>query len=133
WLPKLMRVLRHEGILSSTQTLAVWQCTGGDDRSAGTHTRGGCVDIKILEPPVWDPTHRYKQLSYRSLAVLRYAREMGGLGWPRYDIDGRYDGDDWENNEHYHIPLNGCIHNYPCRYQIDEYKAGEDGLAGSGR
>ena len=67
----------------------VWQCTGGDPNSGGTHTRGGAFDLGGVG---------------NARAML--AREMGAVAWPR----------DWSGNRHTHGIID-CPHNDPAVYQ----------------
>ena len=90
------------------RNIDVLQLTGSAPKSAGVHAEGGAADLGQTQP----------------LAVW-VARQMGAdAAWARV-------GPAWEGNEHMHLVLTDCPHNGPARYQIDEVRAGGDGLVGS--
>jgi hypothetical protein len=113
WIPAYERMLRHEGILGPLQRISIFQLTGGNPSSGGTHTRGGTGDIVDLP-------------GERDLVIMR---QMGAdAGWLRPF--------NWDGNggiKHVHFVLRGCPHNSPSRYQIDAVDAGFNGLGSGGR
>ena len=111
WLPVYEAELQRRGILVGP--LHIYQLIGGAPQSGGTHATGGAFDLLDLPGDVdwW------------------VARQMGAdASWSRpYNWDG-HDG-----MAHFHGVLTGCIHNGPARYQIDDVRAGLNGLANRGR
>lgn len=101
WLPVYARKL---GV--STDALRVTQLTGGASASAGTHGRGGAIDL-LSTNREW----------------VRVAREMGAAAWVRRA---------GFSTPHIHMVLNGCPHNAPARYQITALANGRNGLANNG-
>lgn len=106
WLPVFEQELLRRGVIRECIDIA--QLIGGAAASGGTHALGGAADIWQHDPvTVW------------------VARQMGAdATWAR--TTGSF-----ANNRHTHIVLTGCPHNGPARYQIDEVRAGGDGLVGS--
>lgn len=112
WIPAYEAELQRREILKGE--LRIYQLIGGYVGSGGTHTDGGAgdfIDMPGTAEEVW------------------VARQMGAdASWTRpYNWDG--DG----GIAHQHTVLTGCPHNGPARYQIDEVRAGGDGLVGSAR
>lgn len=102
WLP----VFRRLCILKGYGDIRVWQCTGGADASAGTHTRGGACD--------------WGGIDFRKIML---AREMGMQAtWGR----------NWSGNVHTHGVLADCPHNDPAEYQIAAVRLRRDGLGWRG-
>lgn len=106
WLPVFERELLDRGVIKHSIDIA--QLIGGAAASGGTHAEGGAFDIwQHDDVTVW------------------VARQMGAdATWAR--TTGSF-----ANNRHAHGVLTGCPHNGPARYQIDEVRAGGDGLVGS--
>jgi hypothetical protein len=106
WLPAFEAELIRRGVIRESIDIA--QLIGGAEASAGTHTKGGVFDIWQHDP-----------------VTIWVARQMGAdATWAR--ITGSF-----EANRHAHGVLTGCQHNGPALYQIDEVRAGGDGLLGS--
>ena len=107
WLPALNDLLIFKGILK--QPVFIFQLTGAEAESAGTHSQGGVFDLGHWTTP-----------------IALTCREMGAPAtWIRYKP--RFSSD------HTHGVLTGCPHNEPARYQIAEQLAGGDGLIGTAR
>jgi hypothetical protein len=106
WLPVFEAELIRRGVVK--QSIDITQLIGGADASAGTHSKGGAWDIWQHDPvTVW------------------VARQMGAdATWAR--TTGSF-----ASIKHTHGVLTACPHNGPARYQIDEVRAGGDGLVGS--
>lgn len=105
WLPFYEAELQRRGTL--TGPLRIYQLIGGAKASGGTHADGGAFDISDLagDTDVW------------------VARQMGADAcWARTANQGF--------TPHLHGVLTGCPHNGPARYQIDDVRAGWNGLAG---
>lgn len=105
WLPVYEAELQRRGTL--TGPLRIYQLIGGAQASGGTHATGGAFDITDLigDEDVW------------------VARQMGAdATWARTPAQGFV--------AHLHGVLTGCPHNGPARYQIDDVRAGWNGLAG---
>lgn len=106
WLPVFEAELIRRGVIK--ESLDIAQLIGSAAASANTHSTGGAFDIwQHDDTTVW------------------VARQMGADAcWAR--TTGSF-----ANNRHCHGVLTGCPHNGPARYQIDEVRAGGDGLIGS--
>jgi hypothetical protein len=106
WLPVFEAELRRRGVIRESIDIA--QLIGDAEASGNTHKTGGAGDIWQHDPvTVW------------------VARQMGAdAAWAR--ITGSF-----EFNRHTHFVLSGCPHNSAARYQIDEVRAGGDGLLGN--
>jgi hypothetical protein len=106
WLPVFERELIRRGVIRESIDIA--QLIGGASASGGTHASGGAFDIWQHDPK-----------------TMWVARQMGAdATWNR--VTGSF-----ATNRHTHGVLTGCPHNGPARYQIDEVRAGGDGLVGS--
>ncbi len=106
WLPVFEQELKRRGVVKESIDIA--QLIGGAAASGGTHSDGGAFDI-------WQHDDVTVQVSRQMGADATWARTTGSFA----------------NNRHTHGVLTGCIHNGPARYQIDEVRAGGDGLVGS--
>lgn len=108
WYPVHERELQRRGILGPDEQIYIFQLIGDADASGGTHSEGGAGDDdQISDEAVW------------------VARQMGADAcWAR--TTGSF-----ATNKHRHLVLTGCPHNGPARYQIDEVRAGGDGLVGT--
>lgn len=106
WIPVFEAELIRRGVIQHSVDIA--QLIGGAEASGNTHINGGAIDIWQHDPvTVW------------------VARQMGAdASWAR--TTGSF-----ATNRHTHIVLTGCPHNGPARYQIDEVRAGGDGLVGN--
>lgn len=134
WIPVVFREAYRRGILPSP-TPRVIQATGMADASALVHSRGMMFDFPFPDATRWHDAARrdYRILGPKTKAFLYFIKEMGGWGWPRFDEDGRWDGDPWENNEHLHGGVNGCPHGHSQAYdQLAAYKKRLSGLASGG-
>ena len=106
WLPVFEAELIRRGVIK--QSIDIAQLIGGAAASGGTHASGGAFDI-------WQ----------RDDVTVWTARQMGADAcWAR--TTGSF-----ATNQHCHGVLTGCPHNGPARYQIDEVRAGGDGLVGN--
>lgn len=105
WLPVFEAELIRRGVIE--QSIDIAQLIGAAAASGNTHRDGGAFDIwQHDETTVW------------------VARQMGADAcWAR--TTGSF-----ASNRHTHGVLTGCPHNGPARYQIDEVRAGGDGLVG---
>lgn len=106
WLPVYEAELQRRGTLVGP--LRIYQLIGSASASADTHKDGGAFDITDLigDTDVW------------------VARQMGAdATWARTVPPF--------TTAHLHGVLTGCPHNGPARYQIDEVRAGGDGLLGN--
>lgn len=108
WYPVHEAELQRRGILAPGQQIRIFQLIGNATASAGVHREGGCGDDdQLSDEAVW------------------VARQMGADAcWSR--TTGSF-----ATNKHRHLVLTGCPHNGPARYQIDEVRAGGDGLTGN--
>jgi len=89
---------------------------GGADQSAGTHDQGGCIDTRT-----WDITRRQRR------RLIRAGRSVGWAVWFRNERHGGFD-------EHCHWVLLGDTDaTDDAKWQMNEYRAGRDGLATRGR
>lgn len=105
WIPWFEKVLIHRGVIRETVDIA--QLIGDAEASGNTHSTGGAFDI-------WQ----------HDAVTVETAREMGADAcWAR--TTGSF-----ANIKHTHGVLTGCPHNSAARYQIDEVRAGGDGLLG---
>lgn len=106
WLPVFEAELLRRNVIRESIDIA--QLIGSAAASANTHSTGGAFDIWQHDPvTVW------------------VARQMGAdATWAR--TTGSF-----ANNRHTHGVLTGCPHNSAARYQIDEVRAGGDGLVGN--
>ena len=103
WLPAYEDELQRRGIILGP--LGIFQLTGTAAASVDTHSQGGAFDVQPL-----------------TRAGVHLARQMGAdATWLR----------DTMTPPHTHGVLTGCPHNGPARYQIDEVRAGGDGLVGN--
>lgn len=92
-----------------------WMAGAGASQSAGYHDQGGPLDLRT-----WDLTPA------QVTAVIREWRALGGPIWLR---DARHGMD-----PHLHGVVGGDEPMAPgARWQIEEYKAGRDGLTSRGR
>ena len=114
WLPVFEAEAQRRGILRGPLPLS--QLIGGARQSGGTHTEGGADDTYPLTGIDVD-------------GYVWLSRQMGAdATWHRpYNWDGR------NGVEHVHRVLTNCIHNGPARYQIDDVRAGLNGLANHGK
>jgi hypothetical protein len=105
WLPVFEVELVRRGVVRESIDIA--QLVGNAAASGNTHSGGGAFDIwQHDDVTVW------------------VARQMGAdATWAR--TTGSF-----ANNRHTHGVLDGCPHNGPAAYQIDEVRAGGDGLIG---
>lgn len=110
WLPVFEKELLRRKVIK--HSIDVYQLTGNAGASAGTHSKGGAFD-----------------LAQTQAESVKVARQMGAdATWKRpKNWDGR------GGIEHLHGVLTGCPHNSPARYQIDEVRAGRNGLANRGK
>ena len=112
WLPAYEQELLARGILPEGGTLTIYQLIGTAAASGGTHSTGGCFDIKQVSPD-----------------MVRVARKMGAdATWFR---PANWDGKG--GIAHIHGVLTGCEHNRPARYQIEAVLDGFNGLGAGGR
>ena len=103
WLPVYEALAWFRGLI--TDSIDIWQLTGGAADSAGTHSQGGAFDI-------FQTTNAHVAL----------AREMGApASWRRSIAQGF-------TKTHTHGVLTGCPHNSPARYQITAQRRGYNGL-----
>ena len=103
WLPVFEAELIRRGVIR--ESIDIYQLIGGAEASGGTHTKGGAFDIV-----------------QRDDTTIWVARQMGAdATWARLTMDP----------PHAHGVLTGCPHNGPAAYQIDEVRAGGDGLLGT--
>lgn len=113
WLPVYEAELKRRGVIK--YSIDIYQLTGGNPKSGGTHIQGGAYDIAQTSPTaVW------------------VARQMGAdATWHR-----PYNWDNAGGGSHTHGVLRGCPHNSPARYQITSSNYGVDtghnGLANGG-
>lgn len=90
---------------------------GGIAQSAGTHDGGGAIDVSIR--PLNGSTTKAD-------LIVRTLRDFGWAAWHRTPDQG-----DW--SDHIHAIEIGNKHlSSGARHQIDEYKAGRNGLASGG-
>lgn len=88
---------------------------GGADASAGTHNRGGALDLRT-----WDLTSRQRR------RWMRAAKIVGWAPWFRTAADGF--------DEHMHVVLLGDQEaTDDTMWQMGEYKAGRNGLTNRNR
>jgi hypothetical protein len=109
-LPAYQAELLRRGLIF--ECIDVYQTIGNAQASAGTHSKGGCVDI-----------------AQRNREQLRVARNMGGAALER-DHDPN-DGQPDFQDEHAHISLKGCPH--AVRYARDQVDDLEDGYSALGQ
>lgn len=114
WLPAFEHEAQRRGIL--TGPLPLSQIIGDAKQSGNTHSGGGADDTC----PLTTITDVY--------AYVWLSRQMGAdATWERpYNWDGK------GGVAHVHRVLTGCPHNGPARYQIDDVRAGLNGLANHG-
>lgn len=111
WIPAYEHELQRRGLLAPGQQLHLYQLIGFYSGSGNTHSTGGATDF----------------IDLIGVEELWVARQMGAdATWtrpPNWDGKG--------GMKHNHSVLTGCPHNEACRYQIDEVRAGGDGLLGN--
>lgn len=105
WLPAFEAELKRRGVIKNS--IDIWQLIGGAKASGGTHSTGGAFDV-----------------AQRDATTVKVAREMGAAFWNR-----PYNWDNRGGMAHGHGVLNGCPHNGPARYQINDLARGLNGLA----
>ncbi len=111
WIPAYEHELQRRGLLAPGQQLGLYQLIGFYSGSGNTHSTGGATDF----------------IDVIGTEELWVARQMGAdATWTRHQ--------NWDGKggiAHNHSVLTGCPHNGACRYQIDEVRAGGDGLLGT--
>ena len=114
WVALVEALAKEQGI---PVPLQFWQGSWSNaSASAGTHSAGGALDIKITGLTAAQVTK-----------LVKICRQAGSASWHRDKAHGNFD------TPHIHAELIGCSHaSSGAKNQWSAYKKGRDGLAANG-